>query len=248
MRNIKLIIEYEGTNYRGFQQQPEGSTVQGELEKALKVLLREEVKVKYASRTDAKVHATCQVVNFKTESPLEVRRIRRALNGILPGDIVIKKTEEVPLGFDARRDAVYREYVYLIWNRGYPPVLKRNFVYFVAQPLNLEAMREALKYVVGTHDFSAFCASPCSPKGCVRTVREAYIEEEDGLISLKMRANSFVHQMVRSIVGTTVEIGLGKRAPEEMKEILESGDRRLAGKTAPARALILTEVHYKERN
>ncbi|MFZ3063487.1 MAG: tRNA pseudouridine(38-40) synthase TruA [Actinomycetota bacterium] len=248
MRNIKLIIEYEGTNYRGFQQQPEGSTVQGELEKALKVLLREEVKVKYASRTDAKVHATCQVVNFKTESPLEVRRIRRALNGILPGDIVIKKTEEVPLGFDARRDAVYREYVYLIWNRGYPPVLKRNFVYFVAQPLNLEAMREALKYVVGTYDFSAFCASPSSPKGCVRTVREAYIEEEDGLISLKMRANSFVHQMVRSIVGTTVEIGLGKRAPEEMKEILESGDRRLAGKTAPARALILTEVHYKERN
>lgn len=248
MRNIKLVVEYEGTNYQGFQQQPEGSTVQRELEKALKVLLREDIKVTYASRTDARVHATCQVVNFETESTLEVKRIRQGLNGILPGDIAIKETEEVPLGFDARRDAVYREYVYLIWNRDYRPVLKRNFVYFVAQPLNLEAMRQALKHVIGTHDFSAFCASSSSPKSCVRTVSEAYIEDRDSLISLKIRANSFVHQMVRSIVGTIVEIGLGKRAPEEMKEILESGDRHRAGKTAPARALTLTDVFYKERN
>lgn len=246
MRNIKLVIEYEGTNYEGFQKQPGRATIQGELENALKMLLKEDIKVTGASRTDARVHAAWQVVNFKTGSELNVKRIGQGLNGILADDIAIRKVEEVPLDFHARRDAISREYVYLIWNHEYPPALKRKFVHFVAKSLNLEAMRGALEYVLGTHDFSAFCVASSSPKGCVRTVSKARIEEKDGLITLKMRANSFVHQMVRSIVGTLVEIGLGKRAPEEMKDILESRDRHRAGKTAPAHALILTDVSYKE--
>lgn len=245
MRNIKLTIEYKGTNYLGFQKQPKGPTIQGELEKALEILLKERAKVVGASRTDAGVHATGQVVNFRTSSRMEGKRIKSGLNGILPEDIVVKEALEVPISFHARRDAILREYCYLIWNESYPSVLKKEFVYFVPQPLNLGAMRQALKDLIGTYDFTSFCVASSSVKGCTRTVKEAAIEKKGQLFLIRIQADAFVHQMVRSIVGTLIEIGLGKRKPEEMGEILESKDRRKAGKTAPAHALILTEVRYE---
>lgn len=246
MRNIKLTIEYKGTDYLGFQKQPKGPTIQGELEKALEILLKEKAKVVGASRTDAGVHATGQVVNFRTSSRMEDGRIKNGLNGILSQDIVVKEAVEVPTTFHARRGAVSREYCYLIWNEPYPAALKKEFVYFVPQPLNLRVMRQALKSLMGTHDFTSFCVASSSKKGCQRTVKEATIEKKGQLVWIRIQADAFVHQMVRSIVGTLVEIGLGKRKPEEMREILESKNRRKAGKTAPAHGLILTEVRYED--
>lgn len=246
MRNIKLTIEYKGTNYLGFQRQSKGPTIQGEVERSLQILLRERTKVVGASRTDAGVHATAQVVNFKTAVSMEEERIKNGLNGILPQDIVVKEVVEVPISFHARRDATSREYCYLIWNESYPPALKKEFVYFMPQPLNLKAMRQALKELVGTHDFTAFCVASSSAKGCIRTVKEAEIERKGQLVLVRIQADAFVHQMIRSVVGTLVEIGLGKRKPDEMRKILDSKDRKRAGKTAPAHALILTEVSYED--
>lgn len=245
MRNIKLTIEYKGTDYLGFQKQPRGLTIQGELEKALQVLLREKARVIGASRTDAGVHATGQVVNFRTSSRMEESRLKSGLNGILPEDIVVKEAVEVPATFHARRDAVLREYCYLIWNEPYPAALKKEFVYFVPQPLNLRTMRQALKSLIGTHDFTSFCVASSSVKGCRRAVKEAAIEKKGQLVWIRIQADAFVHHMVRSIVGTLVEIGLGKRKPEETRKILESKDRKKAGKNAPAHGLILTEVRYE---
>lgn len=248
MRNIKLTLEYLGTNYVGWQAQPEGHgpSIQQELERALSTLLKEDIKTVAAGRTDAGVHATGQVANFKTNSDVTLDKLRWSGNGLLPNDIVIKEAEEVPEDFDARRSAQWREYDYHILNRSYPSPFHSQVTHYVARPLTISAMNEASGYLVGRHDFSSFCVAT-SAKEQASTVREILflrcLKEED-LVKVRVRAESFLHNMVRIIAGTLIRVGLGEVSPGEVKKILRAEDRKKAGPTAPAQGLFLTRVYY----
>lgn len=244
MRNIKMAMEYTGTAYAGFQRQPQRTSIQEELEKALGIILRETVKVKGSGRTDAGVHALKQVANFRTKSESSLERLQSSLNAILPDDIVITFLEEAGIDFDARRDVKYREYQYFILNHSYPSVFFREYSHLVRKPLDVESMRRAATYLVGRHDFSAFCAAISKSKGCVRKVLKAKVDKKGNFVVITLRAQAFVHHMVRNIVGTLIKVGLGEWPAEKVKEILEGQDRTKAGPTAPAKGLFLTKVEY----
>ncbi|MBI4744301.1 MAG: tRNA pseudouridine(38-40) synthase TruA [Actinobacteria bacterium] len=244
MRNIKLILEYLGTNYAGFQKQPELTTIQGKLEEILSIFLREEIKVIGSGRTDAGVHAAGQVVNFKTNSDVTIRRLWWSVNGMLPYDIKIIKAEDVDESFNARRDAVSRIYRYYILNRNYPSVFKKDFVYFFARPLNLEKIKETLGCFIGKHDFSSFCRIDLK-RSSVRNVKRFECSLEDDFIIFEIEADSFLHSMVRTIVGMLIEAGLGRVDPEEVKNVLNSKGKIKGGPVAPSVGLVLWEVKYK---
>ena len=242
-----MTIDYLGQGFYGWQKQHRGRTIQGELEKALAVLLREPVKVTGASRTDTGVNARGFAVNFKTDSKITPDRLARSLNGLLPKGISVTGAENVPEEWHARKSAVYREYEYLIWNRIYPDIFRAETTTHLRKPLNIEAMRAAAADVVGEHDFKAFCVASSAGKGCVRRIFFLKIDEpEPGLVRLTIRANGFVHKMARSIVGTLMDIGLGKREIGLVAELLKTGDRKLAGRTAPANGLTLTKIEYEK--
>lgn len=247
MRNVKCVVEYDGTRYAGFQKQPDQPTIQGELEKALSTLLGTKVEVTGAGRTDAGVHAWAQVVNFDALSDMICFKMRWSANGILPNDIVIKTCEDVDRGFDARRDAKARVYKYFILNRLYPSAFFAPYSHFLARKLNVTAMREAAQCLAGTHDFSAYCATDGS-NGNVRTIKSIDIFHEDDIaedmISIYVEGESFLHNMVRIIAGTLLEVGLGNMEPERVDLVLQSLDRTQAGPTAPASGLVLVEVKY----
>ncbi len=245
MRNVKLTIDYIGRDFKGFQRQKNKPTVQGGLEKALSILLRESVKVTGASRTDTGVNARGQTVNFLTGSKTPAERMMKGLNGLLPAGIAVTAVEDAAPEFHARKSAIWREYEYLIWNRPYPEIFRSAFVAHVVRPLDVRLMKTAAVPVVGEHDFSAFCVASSAGKGCVRNVTAVSLDEpEPGMIRFTIRADGFVHRMVRSLIGTLIDIGLGKLAPDTINRMLESGDRNLAGRTAPARGLTLTKIGY----
>lgn len=244
MRNIKLIIEYKGTNYSGFQRQSSRPTVQATLEKALSQILQEAVEVIGAGRTDAGVHAKGQVANFLTDSGMDCGRIRWSANSLLPNDVVIKEAAEVNESFHARRDAVSREYKYLILNRDYPSPFWSDFSYFYPLVLNVEDMQEAALSLKGKHDFSSFCVAESKPKNCVRDLQKISVKKKNDLIHVDFKADAFLHNMVRTIVGTLIQVGTGKLKAEKMQEILEARDRTKAGPTAPACGLALMQVDY----
>ncbi len=245
MRNFKMIVEYDGTAYCGWQRQENGLSIQQVLEEAIELITGEKVSVIGSGRTDAGVHALNQAAHFKSNSSLPLDNIYRGLNSVLPKDIVIKEMEEVPEDFHALRDVKSKVYVYKICNQRLRPAIGRNYFWHVRYPLNMEFMREATKYIIGTHDFSSFCAANTQVKDRVRTILDIDIKKnEEGIIEVNVVAHGFLKYMVRNIVGTLVEIGRGKWEPEEMKRILESKDRKIAGATAPAYALFLKEVKY----
>jgi len=245
MRNFKMIVEYDGTAYCGWQRQENGMSIQQVMEEAIQLITGEKVSVIGSGRTDAGVHALNQVAHFKSNSSLPLDNIYRGLNSVLPKDIVVKKMEEVPENFHALRDVKSKVYVYKICNQRLRPALGRNYFWHVRYPLNMELMREATKYIIGTHDFSSFCAANTQVKDRVRTILGIDIKKnEEGIIEVNVLAHGFLKYMVRNIVGTLVDVGRGKREPEEMKTILESKDRKIAGATAPAYALFLKEVKY----
>ncbi len=242
-----MTIEYDGSEYHGSQRQPNGRTIQGELEQALGVLLKEKAILVMASRTDAGVHAIGQVANFTTETGLKLNRIQNGLNGILPPTIRINEIDTADSDFHARHDAILREYEYNVWNAEYRSVFFSKRAYFVPGRLDRERMRRALEQIVGKHDFSAFCVATSAENGCIRNVYAAFLEEvDDSLLRIRIKANAFVHQMVRSIVGTVVEIGLGKKEPGLVGELLETGERMGVGMTAPSYGLFLIKVGYKD--
>jgi len=244
-RNIKITVDYIGRDFKGFQRQKNKPTVQGELEKALSILLRESIRVTGASRTDTGVNARGQIVNFRTKSDMSAERIMKSLNGLLPGGIAVTAVEDASPEFHARKSAAWREYEYLIWNRPYPEIFRGGYVTRIDRPLDTGLMKKAAESVVGEHDFSAFCVASSAVKGCVRNVTAVALDEpEPGLISLTIRADGFVHRMVRSLMGTLIDIGLGKLEPDTIKRMLESRDRKLAGRTAPAHGLTLTKIGY----
>lgn len=247
MRHIKLIIGYDGTDFHGFQRQTNLRTVQEELERTLTTLLKHEVSIKAAGRTDAGVHAEGQTVSFWTNCPIPIDRLPLALNALLPHDIVAKKATEVSPDFHPRFDATSRVYRYLIDNRPAPSILLRRYAWHISQPLDLVVMRAAAGYLIGTHDFASFHASGSPLRSTVRRMIRVSVAKRDGIISITMEANAFLYHMARIIVGTLVEISLGKRTPDEMRAILEARDRKIASKTAPPHGLCLMQVKYGRR-
>lgn len=245
MRNFKMVVEYDGTAYCGWQRQKNGISIQQVLEEKIRLLTCENVKVIGSGRTDAGVHALNQVAGFRSSTLLPAEILCRGINGLLPSDIVVKELEEVPAEFHPQYDARGKIYIYKICNRRLRPALGRNYLWFIQHPLDLTAMRQAAEYLIGRYDFSCFCATGSSVKDRTRTVNGVNITaDEDGLLEITIEAQGFLRYMVRNIVGTLVEIGRGKREPAEMKEIIDSRNRNIAGITAPACGLYLKEVKY----
>lgn len=244
-KNFKAVIEYDGTNYHGFQIQPDVKTIQGEIERILSVLFQSHVTIFGAGRTDAGVHASGQVISFKYDTSRTAYEVHRALNGMLPEDIAVHSVEEVPPDFHARFSAVRRAYKYKILNRSYPSVFLRNISFFYPYDIDVEKMAQACNVFAGTHDFTSFRASSKEKDDDnVRTVFKFDCYRSDDLIITEIEANGFLHMMVRILMGTILLAGRNKFTPEELYRILEAKDRRKAGPTLPPHGLCLVEVKY----
>jgi tRNA pseudouridine38-40 synthase len=244
MRTIKLTIEYDGTRYQGWQVQAAGVTIQGTLEEKLNLLTSEKVHVVASGRTDAGVHALEQVAHFKTQSLLPVRSIRKALNSLLPHDILVKKVMEVDEDFHARK-AKSKIYEYRILNQGLRSVFDRGYVWHISQALDLEEMKKATEYLVGEFDFSAFRSVGTPTRTAVRRIiRAEWKKSRNGIIRFEVEANGFLKQMVRAIVGTLVEVGKGRITAADFQRVVLSRERKAAGPTAPAHGLFLKKVKY----
>ena len=269
MPNIKLVIEYDGSRYHGWQRQPNVPTVQGAIEKAVAAIAKEPSAVTGAGRTDAGVHAEGQAANFATKARLRPDDWQRALNSLLPEDIVIRSAQEVSSRFHARFSAARKIYRYRILNRRYSPAIGRQYVWTVFSPLNLRRMRSAAKALLGRHDFSSFMSGgPCGEEGtgssdaprapalarakpdarfrsAICTIRRLELVKNHDELIVTIEADRFLQQMVRTIVGTLVEVGRGRRNPGEMASLLQKKDRRFGGPTAPPQGLCLVKVFYK---
>lgn len=244
MKNIKLTLEYDGTNYGGWQKQNNNRTIQEELEKAIRKATGEDVEVTGSSRTDAGVHARGMVANFKTSSTIPPERFREAVNRNLPDDIAIIKSEEVNKDFHARYNSKGKTYSYTISNRYEKVSIGRNYMLHVKDQLDFDKMQEACKYFIGKHDFEAFKTNGSSVKTSVRTIRELYMEKDNDLIKIFITADGFLYNMVRIIVGTLVEVGKGKIGPDNIKNIILSKDRTKAGPCVQPNGLVLEKVYY----
>jgi tRNA pseudouridine38-40 synthase len=242
MRNIKLLIEYDGTDYVGWQRQLNGKSIQGEIERVLCEVLQEKVDVIGAGRTDSGVHARGQVANFHTSSHLGTEEIHRALNGLLPEDIVVHHAEEVPLDFHARYSARERTYSYRI--NTVPTALMRRCSWWVKYSLNVDLMDQAGAAVVGMHDFKSFCKAEADVNNHICTVVLSKWSRDGATLRYEITANRFLHGMVRSLVGTMVDVGRGYTTMQEFLQILEAKDRREAGMAASARGLVLESILF----
>lgn len=244
MRNIKLIIEYDGTNYGGWQKQKNNTTIQGEIEKAIFKITGEVVDLTGSSRTDAGVHARGMVANFTTESRVPSERFREAINSKLPDDISIIKSEEVDENFHARYCCKGKMYSYTIINREEKVAIGKNFVYAVKDELDINKMKEACKFFIGKHDFKAFKTTGSSVKTSVRTIYDLTAEKDGCNIKINISADGFLYNMVRIIVGTLIEVGKDKIEINKISEIIKLGDRTKAGPCVPPNGLVLEEVYY----
>ncbi len=244
MRNIRLLIEYDGTNYAGWQWQKNAKTVQETLAKAVGQAVQEPVKIYGAGRTDAGVHALGQVANFHTHSNIPSGRLLLAINFYLPHDITIKDAADVPESFHAQYCAVSKVYQYTLFNDWVRTSLNRNFCYVCGFQLNVDKMLDAAQYLIGTHDFTSFTTRALQEKNRIRTVKRLEIKNEEKYLYFSVEADGFLYNMVRTIVGTLIEVGRGKIAVENVKDILDAKNRNLAGPTAPAKGLCLMEVKY----
>jgi tRNA pseudouridine38-40 synthase len=243
-RNIKLVIHYDGTAYSGWQSQPGRDTIQGKLEDALFRLTGRQISVTGSSRTDAGVHALGQVANLQFDSPVPTENIARALNNLLPGDIVIADACEVGADFDAISSTVSKRYRYTICTAPVRPVLNIRHCWHRPGTLDIEAMRKAAALLVGKKDFKSFASAADQRQSSVRTILLCEVTCENPWIYIDVQADGFLCNMVRNIVGTLVEVGRGRWQPEEIERILAACDRAAAGPIAPASGLCLMEIHY----
>jgi tRNA pseudouridine38-40 synthase len=244
-KNIKITIEYDGTDYHGWQRQANDRTIQGEIEKALMTMTGNKITLTGAGRTDAGVHAFGQVANFLCHTGLDPHVFQKGLNSLLPKDIVITRCTQVSVKFHARYDVKSKSYHYRILNRELPAAIFRRYAWHIRKRLNLDAMSGSLCYIIGTHDFKAFEGTGSPRANTVRSVMHADLEKRnDGYLVFKIQGNGFLRFMVRNIVGTLVDVGLGKMMPGDINRILVSKDRNLAGITAPAHGLFLMNVNY----
>ncbi|AOT70885.1 tRNA pseudouridine(38-40) synthase TruA [Geosporobacter ferrireducens] len=245
MRNIRLLIEYDGTKYNGWQRLGNTeNTIQHKLENVLSLMSEEKIEIIGSGRTDAGVHALGQVANFHTRSALNTREILDYCNQYLPQDIVVKRVQEAEERFHARYNATSKKYMYRIWNSNIPTAFYRKYSYHVPGPLSIEKMRKASSYFIGNHDFQAFSSMKSKKKSTEREIYAIEIIKERERIDIFFHGNGFLHNMVRIITGTLIEIGQGKRKAEEIPIILEGRIREKAGVTAPAQGLFLYEVYY----
>lgn len=245
MRNIKLVIEYDGKDFNGWQKQPNKLNIQGTIEQAINRITGEEVELNSSGRTDAGVHSLGQVANFKTNSELPIEKWPFALNANLKKSIVIKSAEEVDERFHSRLSCKRKTYRYIINNSKFGTAIYRNLETHIPQKLDIEKMEEAVKYFEGEHDFKAFRASGTSSKSSVRTIYKAeVIKMPNDRIYIELTGNGFLYNMVRIISGTLVEVGLGKIDPKSIPTIIENKEREKAGKTLPPQGLYLLNVEY----
>ncbi len=248
MINIKLTIEYEGTQYCGWQRQKGLLSIQEILEEKISQITQEKITLYGSGRTDAGVHALGQVANFNTNSIIPCIKLPMILNHLLPLDIRIRKAERVDDSFHARYSAVSKIYHYYILNYHkndyYPPLFLRNYVYCLYGKINLEKIKKAITFLQGEHDFSSFACSGTNIKNKVRTIKEITVNKKGDIICFHFEANAFLYKMVRTIVGTLLEVGYGKINYLEIKKILEAKDRKMAGKSVPTKGLFLMKVNY----
>ena len=245
VKNFKIIIEYDGTRYHGWQRQKEDATIQGEIEKALWIMTRKRVTLNGSGRTDAGVHALGQAANFRCDTDLAPGIFQKGLNSLLPEDIVIRECRQVDDAFHARYDVKSKIYHYKIYNHPVPAAINRLYVWSIRKQLDTEAMRFATSHIVGSHDFKAFEGAGSPRTHTTRHVMAADLVESDNrLLSFRIEADGFLRFMVRNIIGTLVDVGRGKTLPAEFEQILKSRDRTRAGATAPAQGLFLMEVKY----
>ena len=244
MKRVKLTVAYDGTNYCGWQVQPNGITVQEVLNQCLSEFTGENIETIGASRTDAGVHALGNVAVFDTEMRMPGDKFSFALNQRLPEDIRIQKSEEVDADFHPRYVKSQKTYEYRILNCRFPFPTERFYSHFTYIPLDVDKMKEAASYLIGEHDFKSFCGTGAQVKTTVRTVKEIQIEKSGDRITIRITGEGFLYNMVRIIAGTLMDIGGGLYPPEKMKEILEAKDRKKAGPTAPARGLTLMKIQY----
>ena len=244
MRNIKLTIEYDGKDFKGWQKQPNKLNIQGEIEKAIENITGEKVELIASGRTDAGVHAMGQVANFKTNSNMPIEKIPIAINSQVKNSIRIQNAEEVDENFHSRFNCKKKTYRYVIDNSKYGSAIYRNISYHMPIKLDVEEMKKAIKYFEGEHDFKAFKSSGTSSKSSVRTIYKADIITEGTNIAIDLTGNGFLYNMVRIIAGTLVDVGLGKIKVDDIPEIIASKDRTKAGKTLPPHGLMLLNVVY----
>lgn len=244
MKNVKLVIEYDGTKYSGWQKQKNSKSIQGTIENTLSEVLKEDIEVIGCSRTDTGVHAKAYVLNFYSITKIPLDKIKYALNNKLPNDIVVLDSMEAPEDFHARYSSKGKVYVYTILNRDMPPAIERNYVYHYPYELNIKLMKEACKYFLGTHDFSAFKNKGSSVKTSIRTITKLEINNEKDKIKIYISADGFLYNMVRIISGTLILVGEEKLKPEDIDQIIKSKDRNKAGKTAPPQGLCLIKSIY----
>lgn len=245
MRNIKLIIEYDGKKFGGWQKQPNKLNIQGEIEKAIGEITGEKIELNASGRTDAGVHSLGQTANFKTNSTIDIAKIPVAINSKLKQSIRIISAEEVDERFHSRYSCIGKKYRYVINNSKYGSAIYRDLEYHMPVKLNVEDMKKAIKYFEGEHDFKGFKASGTSSKSSIRTIYNAEVYQQRQKIYIELTGNGFLYNMVRIIAGTLVEVGLGKIEPTQIDEIIKIGKRENAGKTLPPNGLYLLKVMYE---
>lgn len=246
MRNIRLLLQYEGTRYQGWQKQTSSEyTIQGKLEALLGKMCGEPVELQGSGRTDAGVHARKQTANFHTACAMSTEEMLSYINRYLPEDIALLQVTEAAPRFHSRLNATGKCYAYRVWNSPVSDVFLRRFALQVPNELDVEAMEQAAAILCGQHDFKAFTSAKKSRKSTVRRIDEILITKEGKLLTFTFRGNGFLHHMVRILMGTLLEVGLKKRSPQEMEEILSSGKRERAGALVPAKGLTLEDVFYE---
>lgn len=244
MKRIRLTVAYDGSNYCGWQIQPNGITVESVLNDALSRITGEEIRVTGASRTDAGVHARGNIAVFDSNTTIPPERISYAVNTVLPDDVVVIKSEQVPADWHPRYCDSVKTYEYCILNREMPDPLRRRETWHVSFDLDVEKMRDAAAYLTGEHDFRSFCSIHTGAKSTVRTVYSIEIEQSADIITIRIQGNGFLYNMVRIIAGTLVSVGRGLRTPQDVGDMLEARDREKAEATAPPQGLILDSIRY----
>jgi tRNA pseudouridine38-40 synthase len=245
MQNYKMIIQYDGSRYKGWQRLGnEENTIQGKIENMLSRMLGQETEITGCSRTDAGVHALAQIANFKTEKAVDVKEIKEYLNKYLPEDISVMEVSSVSESFHARYHVKDKTYLYKIWNKEYSNPFMRKYSMHVAETLDRNAMKAASTYFLGAHDFTAFSNAKSKKKSMVREIYEITLEEDDGFVNIRLRGDGFLYNMVRWIAGTLIDVGLGRIEAESIPAMIEAKDRGKTGNLAEACGLYLEKVTY----
>lgn len=246
MKRILLVVAYEGTKYCGWQVQPNQITVEGVLNRELSGLLGEEIEVIGASRTDSGVHAMGNVAVFDTNTKIPAEKICYAINRSLPEDIVVQSSREVPERFHPRHCDSFKTYEYRIWNADFIQPFNRKYTHFVYQELDTDAMQRAAEQLLGVHDFTSFCSVKTQVQDHVRTIYQAEVRRDGKLVTLRIRGNGFLYNMVRIIAGTLIKVGMHELSENCISSILEAKNREAAGPTAPAQGLMLIGIEYPD--